>query len=427
MAVGIASFFLLLTGLSNTIPLRESILTSLSIQCLVIPYLYYNYFETPGIYEMVVDQYEYFGFMTPSFAMMGMGLFMLSNFDINSLMHFENKRELFRTGRNLIIIGLMGDLLMEFVPFSLRFAVKLIIFLKYIGAVYVLYSETRNKILWIALAFVNLFFRSAADGLFQDFLGWSMFFVLYFFQYRKVSFWMRGAILTLVMAGIIVLQQAKVVYRSQFRDTISQQDYVERVKKFGSQYVEVSAGDETFETETFEETFVRFNQGYIISRIMYNVPLNEPFANGETISDAIYGSIVPRFFDPNKTVVGGSNGLYTRFTGYQLQESTSMDLSIMGELYANFGVKKGIFGSFFVGLFYALVFFLLVKAAHSNTQLIFWVPYIFLIAVRAENGFTPVLNHMIKAIIMLYALYKLYLVKFRFTSFTSETQNPHIA
>ncbi len=49
------------------------------------------------------------------------------------------------------------------------------------------------------------------------------------------------------------------------------------------------------EKDEVSETNNRLNQGWIISRIMQNIPNQTPYLEGETISDAIYSSLFPGF------------------------------------------------------------------------------------------------------------------------------------
>ena len=55
----------------------------------------------------------------------------------------------------------------------------------------------------------------------------------------------------------------------------------------------------------FGNIVVRINQGWIIAKVMDNVPSREPYANGETVKNAIIASIFPRFVDPDKAIAGG--------------------------------------------------------------------------------------------------------------------------
>lgn len=398
-------------NLGKNIPIRELILVTLSIQCLFVPALYYNnLLNIPEIYAMAVPEATYFNYMVPAFLLFATGISIGKKKSF--VIDIKNKDDLFKIGKTLIILGIVADLALPFIPAVIRFFVLLIGYFKYIGAIYVLFSHNRKYVIWVILAFANTLVYSLAQAMFQNLLGWSMFFILYYFYKQKTPVIRQVSIISLLLTGIFILQHVKGGYRLAIQDQKVNANVEEKVNMFVDQYIESTTDEETFSEESLNNNFVRFNQGYIISRIMNHVPSSEPFAKGETIQDALYSSVVPRFLDPGKTRVGGSSGLYTRFTGYELIGGTSKDLSIFGEIYANFGVKRGIFSALIVGLFYNLFISALIYIAQRDPQLIFWIPYLFLIMVRPENAFVAVLNHFTKASLILYITYHLFLKKY---------------
>ena len=79
----------------------------------------------------------------------------------------------------------------------------------------------------------------------------------------------------------------------------------------------------------------RMNQGGVVSRVMAHTPVAEPFANGETIVDTFIAVFLPRFLAPNKKKAGGREN-YQRFTGFEIRPGTSINISPLGEMWANF-------------------------------------------------------------------------------------------
>ncbi|MCF6243135.1 MAG: hypothetical protein L3J74_17570, partial [Bacteroidales bacterium] len=151
--------------------------------------------------------------------------------------------------------------------------------------------------------------------------------------------------------------------------------------------------------ENIDAAIDRINQGWIVARIMSHVPRYEPFANGETIVTGIRASLIPRFLDPNKPKAGGRN-YFTRFTGKLISDNTSMGLSPLGEAYANFGSTGGIVFMFLLGLFYNFYLFLLLRLSNKYYSMILWIPLLFLQVIKAETDFVVVLNHLVKASIV---------------------------
>lgn len=143
------------------------------------------------------------------------------------------------------------------------------------------------------------------------------------------------------------------------------------------------------------EMAVRYNQGWIINRIMLWVPDLEPYARGETVISATKASLLPRFLSAEKARAGGRENM-ARFAGLELGEKTSMNLGFAGEMYANFGSTGGIIGCGVYALLIGFLFRVICKRAMTNP--IWWslVPFIFYAAVKAEEDVLYVLNWTIK-------------------------------
>ena len=137
---------------------------------------------------------------------------------------------------------------------------------------------------------------------------------------------------------------------------------------------------------------------------MSHTPSVEPFADGETIINALEASLLPRFLAPNKAKAGGQEN-FERFTGRNLEKGTSMNLSPLGEAYANFGVSGAIVFMLFFGLFYNFFIHQIFKLSFRYPSLILWLPLMFLQVVKAESDVAIVLNHLVKATIVVGLFY----------------------
>jgi hypothetical protein len=113
---------------------------------------------------------------------------------------------------------------------------------------------------------------------------------------------------------------------------------------------------------------------------------------------------LPRIADQGKAIAGGKE-YFEMFTGEQLAESTSMDLSTIGEAYGNFGITGGIIFMLIYGLFLNFIFNRILKYANKFPTIIFWIPFLFLQFVKAENDFTSGLNHFVKALVIVWFFY----------------------
>lgn len=156
-----------------------------------------------------------------------------------------------------------------------------------------------------------------------------------------------------------------------------------------------------FSDDALGDMIQRFNQGWIIDRVVHHVPAQEPYASGETIVSALVASILPRFVLPEKHDVSGT-GFMERFAGYPLAPGTSMNIGFAGEMYANFGYWGGILGC---GI-YALVLGLTLRwvCIRARQSSLWWAVALYAAhwAFKAETDIGAVLNYLVKAALVVF-------------------------
>lgn len=147
------------------------------------------------------------------------------------------------------------------------------------------------------------------------------------------------------------------------------------------------------------ETAVRYNQGWIINRVMAFVPEVEPFANGSTLTDSAVAALLPRFLAPDKVSAGGREYML-RFAGVEMNEATAMNLGYAGEMYANFGLIGGVIGCAAYGFALGILFRIIAQRAAMRP--VWWslVPFIFYASLKAEDDIAFVLNWTTKACVI---------------------------
>jgi hypothetical protein len=154
-----------------------------------------------------------------------------------------------------------------------------------------------------------------------------------------------------------------------------------------------------FANDNVERLVVRFNQGWIISRIMQQVPAVIPYADGETIIAAVKASILPRALYPDKPIAGGKVN-YEKYTGFHLLSNTSMGISLLGEAYINFGVEGAWAFMLVFGLLTSLVIRGLFQLTRKYPTLWLWLPLVLLHFVKAETELLVQLNYLTKSIVL---------------------------
>jgi hypothetical protein len=152
------------------------------------------------------------------------------------------------------------------------------------------------------------------------------------------------------------------------------------------------------------DTAMRYNQGWIVNRIMFIVPNVEPYAKGDTLKTAAVAAVLPRVIAENKLRSGGQEYM-ARYAGIELNESTSMNMGYAGEMYANFGLVGGIIGCGIYALFFGLLFRWFCDRAFLHPLWWSLVPFIFFAAMKAEDGIADALGWTIKSCFILAGIY----------------------
>ena len=95
--------------------------------------------------------------------------------------------------------------------------------------------------------------------------------------------------------------------------------------------------------------------------------------------------------------MAGGQANMENYAGITLNENTSMDISQVGEAYADYGVSGGIIMMFILGLFSNLVITFVEKKCLKYPELVLWLPLLYLQVIKAETSLVTVLNHLVKA------------------------------
>lgn len=375
--------------LGTRISIKNIIVLLMVLQWLVGPILGYLYnYDIGSYYQMKVSKSVYFGYVLPATLAFMIGLYLKLRKE-GYRPNFKSSVDHYQKGLILIILGFI----FEFVPWF-GFLGYLLAGLKYIGVFYMVLSPNKKRYIWIGIVFGYLFLiRSLGSGLFHEMLLWTCFLLILIFYFNRKSFLFRFGIIFTGFFFAFLLQLIKPDYRAQLGSNVE----TNRYSLFFNLLTWKLLGDQPiFSKDVIANNVVRLNQGWIISNVMDYVPDHHPYANGQTIKDAIVASALPRFLYPDKPTSGGQSNM-ENYAGVTLNENTSMDISQVGEAYANFGVVGGIIMMFCLGLFSNLVITFVERKCLKHPELILWLPLLYLQVIKAETSLVTVLNHLVKA------------------------------
>lgn len=392
--------------LGKRIPIREMIAILSLLQLVITPFLDYHIFPNLTFYGMSINEADYMNYAVPAnlFLIIGLNVFKWPE-KINYDKLFYNIKTQLRgdskLGFSLLVTGFIAGLLLNFAPASLSFLFLLVSYFKYIGAIYLIFSDVQLSRFWFFIIYGSLIISSILAGMFIDLFIWGLFLLLIISFKFRLSLSKNITLLLLIFIFAFSVQAIKGGYRA----SIWRFEITNPIELFYSMLNEViDKPTLLFEREVIDFQIARLNQGWIVAKIMNQVPAAVPYANGTTIIDAIKASILPRFASAEKSGAG-NRYLFMHYTGHKLYGNTTMNLGLLGESYANFGI---FFGAIFVGLFSLLLNFIIYKFENLSFKfptLFLWLPFILTYPIRPGNDIAVLLNYLVKALIVMFVFF----------------------
>jgi hypothetical protein len=384
--------------IGKSFPILELILMIAGLQWILGAFNAYRLSVEHYKYYMRIDEESYMSFVVPAFLVFTIILlFRTKKYKIT--LQF-NPTYYVRYGRYILLIGVLADISRAFVPPSLMFLVYLVSSFKFVGAGILLFSDKKEDRIFFYGSLLYLGLSSVYNAMFHDFILWGLFLFLIWAIKNKPSVKIK---LFLVMSGLLVITAIQIV-KSSFRAAVwggSSDNKIELiVDSFQSSYNDTYLSTD----EKLSELNVRLNQGWIIAAIMHHVPKYEAYAAGSTIKEAVFASVLPRFISSNKKIAGGQDN-FKKYTGLALGIGTSMGLSILGEAYANFGVFGGVVFMAIWAWFLSWYWRKLAVYVNKHPLLLLFLPLLFLQVVKAETELVVVLNHLVKASIVVWLFF----------------------
>lgn len=400
--------------LGKGIPVRELIILIALIQWVIAPILSYHFFTKSEFYYMIIEEGKYMSFVIPATLALVIGLLfpLRKPVKLQELNYIENPEYYFKRGRIIFIIGFISLIIGRFMPIALAYFFLLLSYSSILGAFYLLKANVRFKYVILVVAFAPIFVGAAESSVFHEMFIWGGFLLIMYTFINKSGILPKTAMFVFMVASIFIVNSVKKDYReavwaeqSQTQPQFAGQEKARGKGNAGQLIgmVNERVNKSGIKSDYYQEFVDRLNQGWIIARIMYVVPQYEDFAEGETIIDGIYAALLPRFLSPNKARSGGAKN-FERFTGLALA-GASMNLGIIGEAYANYGEVNGVVFMFIYGLFFNVVYWIILKKAQYKSEYLLWLPFLFFYVIKAEEDFTSIFNQFVKSVIVMALLF----------------------
>ena len=384
--------------LDQGLPLMQVAALLAVLQWTVGPMLSFSTGLVEGRYSMYVGEETYFAYALPGTAIYVLGLLGVgSAVRQREMLRFVKTEPYVVIGLVLNGIALVARSVADLVPGGLAFAVHLVSQVGYVGAIYFLFSRSEYRWLLVVLSMLPLVVTSAESAMFHDVILWSGLLFCFWFGLRRHDLLVKLALLGVTGWAMFTIQAIKQEYRAKVWGG-QDASLIEQVVVFWT------SAEAATRSEVLSNVIVRLNQGWIVSAVMARVPAEEPYAEGETLRDAVVAALVPRVVMENKAVAGGKVN-FRRFTGLPLEESTSMAISPLGEAYANFGPQGGVGLMLGFGVAFAVFYAWCLRWALRHPTFLFWIPLIFYQAIKAETEFVTVLNQLSKGLFLALVLH----------------------
>lgn len=387
----------------------DLIASAACLQWIIAPWLSEAYPPNLPMFRMLLPATEYLRYALPATVALWVGLHLPASRRLSKTWEMPEVEQLTPRVRHtldlIIVVGLAADASVDYAPIEWAFLAYLISSLRFVGALGWMVTRTPGWPWRVGLVMVHLTAVQSTGGLFYLVVHWGGYFLLVY-AFMKRWRWQMAVALFVGLLGLSLLQTVK----PTFRNSLAEQKISGPVESFtrltSLMWDRVKAGEIVNPEADPGDSLVRFNQGWIIARIMTNVPSKQPYARGQTVFDAAVFSIVPRFLFPTKRE-GASRQLFTLYTGTELSVGTRMGLGIIGEFYANFGLWGGVAATFAYGCLIGWVFLLFAHRAQRNP--LWWAAASTVLLPSVEPGFNleDILNHVTKAAIVLIVLWKL--------------------
>lgn len=366
-----------------------------------------GYHVTPLLptFTMAVTAPDYFSYAVPATLLLAIGVYLpLWGIGRRSVQRTAPTVpiDFVHTCDIMVVVGIGASIIQNTpLPVALQYLMLLVGYLGFVGAFGLLLARAPGWGWRLAAVLALRAVLTSSDGMFHDLLLWIAYTgALLGFVYR----WRVRTLVTLATSALLamgMLNELKIAYRIEIGEN-ADMGLSERAGVLGDAMVnQFHQPTSAFRDLGLSRTVARINQGWIISRTLNWVPVREPFAHGETLVSAIRAAVLPRFLDPYKYTAGGY-WYFERFTGLSMRQ-TSMNLSVAGEMYANFGRDGGLIGVFGFGIILGLVYRVFARWAVENPLWWAWAPYVMLYTMQAENGIGEAVNHVVKSAVVMVA------------------------
>ena len=303
-----------------------------------------------------------------------------------------------------IVLGSLMYFSQRYLPVDFQYIGYLFFTSSFVGFL-MLYLNPLERYRFFFMIYFVLFlvYVSISSSMFTIVVYMGMTISSFLFIGLTISFWRKIFMVIGVSFFLFALQNFKNALRNSSLSNINDRSSAFYLNQMFTQ--ESGSRSTTLKSDDFFISYVRANQGFLVAKVIKYFPSAKEFDNGTYLGQAIFSSLIPRVFWPDKPKAGGKFTV-EYFTGEKLVGNTSMNVSPVGEAYGSFGPGLGILYMALLALFIRGVYLWFIYLTNSIPFLIFWFPVIFYqLTYSMETDSLQIFNSLIKSGTFVFILY----------------------
>jgi hypothetical protein len=398
--VGICLWIFFLTNflinLNRSIAFREYILMMYGLNYLFSAAITYEVTQEFTIYNMKISPENYFSLAIPAMLCLYAGLYAIKTkiftyqFNTSVIQNLASEKMF----KQWLISGIILGLIKKFVPGDFGFFVYLLSGIKYVAA-FGLFMIDRKKYKWYLYTVLFIEIAGALGmGMFHDMVEWILFFGLIWTFLYKPSASLKFVLIVFGIFSLYVLQTVKSTYREQL---FSGKEG--GVDVFSNAVSQRTGNGQLLDIQNIALSFARANQGWIFASTVNKLDKTQDFQSMNLVKIYSEAAFLPRFLSPDK-LVAADKKLFNRFSGFRINDKTSMALGLFADGYISFGKWGTFVFAFIFGLICALVFKIIERWSKVSPYFVLFSFIILHYAVRADCETQTWMGHIVKGLLV---------------------------
>ncbi|GAB4034199.1 hypothetical protein [Spirosoma gilvum] len=406
VAFSVYSFQTFFSQISQRVAVLECAGAIATFEILLIPAVTYWVFPA----SMPIESDIYFRYALPACVLFYVGISGWANpsaeqphrIILSQAAQYLQHRQ--AAGISLFCIGLAGFIVKRSWPEGPSFMGTLPMNCLLTSALYGQYAKSAFRIPLICVVVAVLLMNTIQTGMFGELFFWSLLGLLVSSVGLAHPLTVRTKITTLSLAfGVLLLiQSIKGEYRHRTWGHVRTERSADPALMADLVVNRLTHPEKLLNAAQFFRSFVRFNQGIMIGSAMTKVPVYEDYADGEVLLSFL-SPFVPRFIWASKPLAGGFENI-RRYTSLPQFDNTSMNLSPIGEGYANFGYG-GLLFAWFYGVVLRSCFQAVFRFAGQMPSVVLWIPMLFIGCLTMETDVFSTWGSLVNSALFIALLY----------------------